>query len=126
MKKNLTCLAMLFALTTLLYRCGKPESAEKTTALSGAVGSNAAAIASFVHPGILNTTASLNYIGNQVNTADPARSADYQVVENYVNSHTVSSTFPSVVVVGSNGETSPSKNQIRNDCEMGRCGRQPV
>ncbi len=118
---RLLCIALL-ASTVFFYRCEKPAISSLTTAAPTSTKTTAAAaapqITSFVHPGILNTTASLNYIAAAVNGGDANRTADYQVVENYVNSHSVSSSFPSVVVVGSNGETSPSKNQIRNDCEM--------
>jgi Alginate lyase len=122
---RLLCIAFL-ASTTLFYRCEKPalDSLNPTAAAAtGAASPKVAAAASpqittFVHPGILNTTASLNFIASQVNSGNASRSADYQVVENFVSNHAVSSTFPSVVVVGSNGATSPSKNQIRTDCEM--------
>jgi hypothetical protein len=125
MKKNLTTnlLGTLFALAAFLPACEKPAATDLTT--KTAAGANtqtvtaaAAQLTSFVHPGVLNTQASLDYIAAQVNGGDANRTAYYQPVLDFINDHTLSTTFPSVVVVGSNGETSPSKNQIRTDCEM--------
>ena len=73
---------------------------------------------SFVHPGIMNTKESLDLISSQVRSGDPVRVAAYQKVIDFISSHPVPTTFPEVIVVGSNGATSPSKSQIRSDSEL--------
>ena len=127
MKRSLTsCLFFigLLVLSTFLYRCKKPEltaAGNPVTAGLNPQAKNAAAapqITSFIHPGVLNTQASLQYAADQVNGGDAGRLASYQKVLDFINSHTYPTSFPSVVVVGSNGATSPSKNQIRSDAEL--------
>ena len=125
MKKKM-CLPLIGALFTMgaiLPGCKKPaidDVTAKTTAATAASSSTTAAaqITAFVHPGVLNTQASLDYIAAQVNGGDANRTGYYQPVLDFINSHTLSTSFPSVVVVGSNGQTSPSKTQIRDDAEM--------
>jgi hypothetical protein len=126
MRRNLTsCLLFigLLLMSTFLYRCRKPEltgTGQLPTSLNAQTKNAAAApqITSFVHPGVLNTQASLQYAANQANGGDAGRLASYQKVLDFINSHTYPSSFPSTVVVGSNGATSPSKNQIRSDAEL--------
>ena len=126
MKRDLiSCLLFmgLLLLSTFLYRCRKPGLAGAgtlTTAPLNVQAKNAAAplITSFVHPGVLNTQASLQFAAAQVNGGDAGRVASYQKVIDFIRSHTYPSSFPSTVVVGSNGATSPSKNQIRSDAEL--------
>jgi beta-glucanase (GH16 family) len=75
-------------------------------------------IPGFVHPGVLNTKANLDLIASQANSGDATRTAAYQKVLDYINSHALPTSFPSIVYVGSNGHTSPSKDQIRKDAEL--------
>ena len=75
-------------------------------------------ISTFIHPGVLNTQASLDLIGSQVNDGDPVRTASYQKLLDYISGSTYPTSFPHIVVVGSNGATSPSKTQIRHDAEL--------
>jgi hypothetical protein len=93
--------------------CSKPD-VQNTSKLK-APSSAAAAISAFVHPGVLNTQASLTQIAAETNAGDPTRLAAYQKVLDYINSHDYPTSFPATVVVGSNGATSPSKAQIRKD-----------
>jgi hypothetical protein len=102
-------------LSTGLFQCEKGVN-NKTSVSPTAT--RAATITSFVHPGVLNTQASLDLVGGQVNGGDPDRTNSYQKVLDFINSHTYPTSFPSVVVVGSNGATSPSKAQIRSDAEL--------
>lgn len=69
----------------------------------------------FVHPGVLNTSATLDLIATQVDRSDPTRVAAYKKVTDYINARSYPTSFHSIVYVGSNGRTSPSKSQIRND-----------
>ncbi|RBL91153.1 alginate lyase family protein [Chitinophaga flava] len=126
MKKNTIfyCLAVsvLFA-TALLLSCGKQQLKDSlnTSTKTGATTKtnvSTAQITSFIHPGVLNTQASLDYVGGQVNGGDANRTAYYQKVIDYVDSHPVPTSFYATVVVGSNGATSPSKSQIRKDAEL--------
>lgn len=72
----------------------------------------------FVHPGILNTRASLDFISAQLKAGDTMRTAAYQKVLDFIKDREYPVSFPSTVIVGSNGATSPSKTQIRKDCEL--------
>ena len=69
----------------------------------------------FVHPGILNTGASLDFIASDFS---PVRTAAFQKVTDYIASHAYPTSFYETVAVGSNGHTSPSKSQIRSDAEL--------
>ncbi|NIG57217.1 alginate lyase family protein [Chitinophaga sp. Cy-1792] len=72
----------------------------------------------FVHPAVLNTTASLDLISKQVDNGDTARANAYKRVEEFINKVEYPTSFFETVVVGSNGATSPSKSQIRKDGEL--------
>ncbi|MDN5288844.1 MAG: hypothetical protein JWR38_5118 [Mucilaginibacter sp.] len=124
MKKNRIS-SMLIAIgliagSTLLYQCKKASSLENANPdLAGKSEKQAtSAVTTFVHPGVLNTQASLDLVASQVNGGDATRTAYYQKVLDYINSHSYPTSFPSTVVVGSNGDTSPSKDQIRKDAEL--------
>ncbi|MEO3403381.1 alginate lyase family protein [Mucilaginibacter sp. CAU 1740] len=72
----------------------------------------------FIHPGILNTRSSLNQIAAELKAGDSTRTAAYQKVLDFIKDHEYPNSFPATIVVGSNGATSPSKTQIRKDCEL--------
>jgi hypothetical protein len=118
--KTLYAGIVLLALSTLLLKCRKDESAqvqtpaakEKTTAKI-----TTAAITTFVHPGVLNTKESLDQIGAEVNGGDPVRLAAYNRVLDYINdpANPLPTKFFATVTVGSNGATTESKSQIRKD-----------
>ena len=105
----------LVVLSTSFFQCEKkaaPAAGEDQTA------ARAATITSFVHPGVLNTQASLEQVAGEVNGGDAGRLASYQKVLDYINSHDYPTSFYATVVVGSNGATTPSKSQIRKDAEL--------
>jgi hypothetical protein len=109
----------LLALSTLLLKCKKQEQSAQVQTPSPkeetTVNMAAAAIATFVHPGILNTQASLDQIGSEVNGGDPVRLAAYNKVLDYINQNPLPTKFFATVTVGSNGATTESKSQIRKD-----------
>ena len=114
--KNWRAGIVLLGLSTLLLMCKMGErSAEPIAPGNETTAPAAAAITSFVHPGILNTTASLDQIQTEVNGGDPTRLAAYQKVLDYVNANALPTSFYATVTVGSNGATTPSKSQIRKD-----------
>lgn len=119
MKRNIlyvSTMSFILVLSALLYvGCSKQAASPKT---QGDQVSRPAAITSFVHPGVINTTASLNYIGGQANSGNTDRLNAYQKVLDFVNGQTVPTSFYSTVVVGSNGDSSPSKDQIRRDAVL--------
>jgi hypothetical protein len=110
----------LLAGSTLLYQCKKVSVSENAgTDPNGKLDKKTTeAVTTFVHPGVLNTQASLDLIASQVNGGDATRTAYYQKVLDYINSHAYPTSFPATVVVGSNGATTPSKDQIRKDAEL--------
>lgn len=107
---------LLLALSTLLLMCKKSdESAREDTPTPTEESAVAAAITTFVHPGILNTKESLDKIGAEVNGGDATRLDAYQEVLDYVNGNSLPTKFFETVTVGSNGATTESKSQIRKD-----------
>lgn len=114
----LLCMTM-FALATLLLMCKKQDANSMKPVAGNSLIAAAAApqIVTFVHPGVLNTQASLDLIASQVNgaTPDPVRTAAYQKVLDYVNNNALPTRFWETVTVGSNGATTESKSQIRKD-----------
>lgn len=117
--KTLAACIVLLAMSTLLLKCKKSDESSRTTTPTPkeetAVTASAAAITSFVHPGILNTKESLDKIGAEVNGGDAVRLAAYQKVLDYVNGNALPTKFWETVTVGSNGATTESKSQIRKD-----------
>lgn len=108
----------LLAGSTLLYQCKKASTPENPVADANTNKQKTEAVTTFVHPGVLNTQASLDLVASQVNGGDATRTASYQKVLDYINGHAYPTSFPSTVVVGSNGATTPSKDQIRKDAEL--------
>lgn len=88
-----------------------------STNISGQTLSSASAN-SFIHPAILNSKASLDFIAAEANAGNTQRVAAFQKVLDHINSKSYPTSFPSVVAVGSNGGSSPSKDQIRKDAEL--------
>jgi hypothetical protein len=121
-RKNLSywlCCALLLTLSTFLYECTKQNDVSKKAALPGSTDAKTTnSVSTFVHPGVINTAATLDFIRNQANSNNTARLAAYQKVLDFVNGKSIPSSFPSIVYVGSNGHTSPSKSQIRSDAEL--------
>ena len=114
---------VFFALSISLYQCSKVASfddkeSELKLKANLMASSNAQAVTSFVHPGVINTAAHLDEIAAGMNAGNVLRIAAYQKVLDFINSHTYPTSFPSTVYVGSNGHTSPSKSQIRSDAEL--------
>lgn len=110
--------ASLFLLTSFQIGCSKSEMKKLPLAEKSVAAASAAAITTFVHPGVLNTQASLEQVAAETNGGDVTRLASYQKVLDYINSHDYPTSFYATVVVGSNGASSPSKSQIRKDAEL--------
>jgi hypothetical protein len=111
-KSLYACMALL-AVSTLLLKCKKGEESAQVETPSQT--SAAKTESTFIHPGILNTKASLDQIGAETNGGDATRLAAYQKVLDYVNGNALPTQFYETVTVGSNGATTPSKSQIRKD-----------
>jgi len=108
--------ALLLALTLFFYECKKSDVASKAANITTSTAPRA--VTSFIHPGVLNTAANLDFIAGQVNGGDAGRTASYQKVLDFINNNPLPTQFYSTVYVGSNGHTSPSKSQIRKDAEL--------
>ncbi|MFA6084884.1 alginate lyase family protein [Mucilaginibacter sp.] len=112
--------AALLVTSVFIVRCTKSATSEQqlTPANKLAVtnsGIQALAITTFVHPGILNTTSSLNFIANEANNTSTGRYNDYNnTVLAYCNSHSVPSTFPTVVDVAG-GVGTPDEGRFKGD-----------
>ena len=97
------------AALTLLAGCRKEPAAAPGT--SAPVGST---ITTFRHPGVVNSTASLDLVALQASAGDATRTAGYNKVVDFMNQYPVPTSFPAVVyAVGSGG--SPTEDQIRRD-----------
>ncbi|QHV99879.1 hypothetical protein GJR95_34855 [Spirosoma endbachense] len=68
----------------------------------------------FVHPGVLNSKASLDLIRSQANNGDAARLDGYSKVTEFVDANPVPTSFPATVYVKGSGST-PTENQIKTD-----------
>jgi hypothetical protein len=90
----------------LLVNCTKSDSSgksitasNKNTLAASATQSSLAATPPFVHPGILNTRNTLDYIAQQVNSNDANRLAAYQYVLNFCNTWVSRNAYTANVAV---------------------------
>lgn len=112
--------AITVSFLLVIYACSKKDTPAGNTGTTTPVTTTppVTTATTYKHPGIINTEATLNFVAADANNGTPARTSAYQKILDYINSHTYPTTFPSTVVVGSNGATTPSKNQIRSDSEL--------
>jgi hypothetical protein len=75
---------------------------------------NVALAATFVHPGILNTKASLDIIAGEANANDQARLLAYQNVLNYCNQHSPSNNYKANLLV-QGGKTTEDEISFKGD-----------
>ncbi|WP_317567156.1 alginate lyase family protein [Mucilaginibacter sp. L3T2-6] len=68
----------------------------------------------FVHPGIVNTKETLDYIAQQANSGDANRLAAYQYVLNYCNNHSPSGQYKATVNVAG-GVSTPDEAAFKGD-----------
>jgi hypothetical protein len=107
-------------LTSLLVMCTKRQvndanTLDPATANLPNTTNSLPASPPFVHPGILNTTASLDLIRAQANAGTNNRNTDYtNTVIAYTNSHHMPTSYPSVVVTY-NTDTSASALQFKSN-----------
>jgi hypothetical protein len=109
-------IAFYFLLGSVFFSCQKAEKATiNTSGVSGIKNTTASLAGSgFVHPGILNTSQTLDYICNQANSGDANRLAAYQYVLNYCNTHSPSGQYKATVVVAG-GVTTPDEIAFKGD-----------
>lgn len=115
----------LMALGCLLVRCQKiqrhngPGDLNKnqwTTVDKSAAELNSSG--PFVHPGILNTTAALDFIRSEADDPSRERYNSYRAtLVTYTDTATMPTNFPSVVTVKSSG-TTPTETQIKKNAEF--------
>lgn len=121
MNRHIGWIIVSALITGAVYACGKSDANNPVTPppkKDTTTTTPPANTSSFVHPGVLNTTAGLDLIASQANAGDAVRSAAYRKVTDFISSHVYPVSFYEVVAVGSNGHTSPSKSQIRSDAEL--------
>ncbi|MGV8091417.1 MAG: alginate lyase family protein [Mangrovibacterium sp.] len=70
--------------------------------------------AAFIHPGIMNSRQSLDFIRSQTISGDQICLMGYQKVVDFVDANPTPTSFPSVVYVKASGGT-PTEDQIRRD-----------
>jgi hypothetical protein len=108
----------MFAMATLLLMCKKQDENVAQSLPANNLVAAAPPIVTFVHPGVLNTQASLDLVGSQVNGGETVRTASYQKVLDYINNNPLPTKYWATVTVGSNGATTESKSQIRKDAVL--------
>jgi hypothetical protein len=106
------CLGLATALLSAVGCQREPALAPTTPAASTSANST---ITTFVHPGVVNSQASLALVASQVNSGDATRKAGYDKVVEFMNNNALPTSFPSVVYAKASGGT-PTENQIRRDC----------
>ena len=115
--KNHTCLPVAFflMLSLFFYQCKKTDkTANAGPALPKTFANDATQATAFVHPGILNTQQTLDYIAQQANSNNSARLASYQYVLNYCNAHSPSGQYKATVNVAG-GVTTPDEITFKGD-----------
>jgi hypothetical protein len=110
--------SILLLLILPMYQCNKASSGSNSGSQTNTTITPPVTQPVFMHPGILNTQASLDLVASQANTGDATRLAAYQKILDFISGRTYPTSFPATVVVGSNGASSPSKDQIRSDAEL--------
>jgi hypothetical protein len=105
---------------SLLVKCSKSEvpaqaaSSNANVALPGSFNSYHIT-GTFVHPGVINTKATLDFIATEANDNTTARYNDYNnTVLDYCNSHAVPTTWVSTVHVAG-GTTTPDEKRFKGD-----------
>ncbi|GAB3902850.1 alginate lyase family protein [Mucilaginibacter boryungensis] len=107
---SLCCLALLSA-GLLLTKCTKKGEAAQPAASTENPPALKTQATAFVHPGILNTQASLAYIANEVNNnTNPDRVAAYNLVTNYCDTHSPSNGYKATITVASSAGTQDETN----------------
>jgi hypothetical protein len=106
------CTLMLAA---FFVECTKKSEPGQLSNESKAITKTDAAAVTFVHPGVLNTKASLDLIRSQANDGSSARFADYNnSVLNFINGNPVPTSFPAVIHAQANYNT-PTELQFKGN-----------
>ncbi|MEJ5995918.1 alginate lyase family protein [Pedobacter sp. Du54] len=112
------CIAIL-ALPFSFITCKKKVTETKITPIPTIVLPATSSTFDFVHPSILTTKSSLDLIAAEIEANNAERSNAFKKILDYTNvASRYPTSFPSIVIVGSNGATTPSKDQIRQNAEL--------
>lgn len=123
MKKTSTAfvIVLLFIVGCFLVFCTKKpgideEQKEPPTTEDSTSGPESPG--AFIHPGILNTNKTLDFIRSEANNPSTARYSDYQTtVVDYTDKTGMPASFPAVVTVKSSG-TTPTEVQIKENAQL--------
>lgn len=114
---HLFVIATLITGSTILVKCTKntvSQQESKSPAFSS-TNANLHVTGAFVHPGVINTKATLDFIAAQANDNTSQRFADYNAtVLDYINNNPVPTTWISTVHVAS-GTTTPDEKRFKGD-----------
>jgi len=110
-------IALTLVLGLVFYGCTKSDktvtgNTEKLNSTGTPI--RAASASGFIHPGILNTQQTLDYVASQANSGDASRLAAYQYVLNYCNTHSPSGNYKATVNVAG-GVTTPDEISFKGD-----------
>ncbi|MEO6521217.1 MAG: alginate lyase family protein [Mucilaginibacter sp.] len=111
--------AAVILTATLLVKCTKKETPAiaKTTTDSPTFPNsfNRLSVSTFVHPGVINTKATLDFIAGEANNTSTARYNDYNnTVLDYINNHPMPTSYPATIHV-EGGTTTPDEKRFKGD-----------
>jgi hypothetical protein len=111
--------ALCILLATLSMQCSKKQPTTSGDAGNSPVITPPTQTTSpFVHPGILNTQASLDYIRTQASVTSSSRYSDFNAtVVDFINKHAIPTSYPAVVVAKSSGSTT-TETQIKSNATL--------
>lgn len=107
-------IALFLLLSVFLYQCKKSSDANVKSGPEIPKTFASAPASGFIHPGILNTQQTLDYIAQQANSNNTGRLAAYQYVLNYCNNHSPSGQYKATVNVAG-GVTTPDEIAFKGD-----------
>jgi hypothetical protein len=111
--------ATVIGASSLLVKCTKSTISQQSSQTNNPTFPNSNTslhiTGSFVHPGVINTKATLDYIATQANDNTSSRYADYNAtVIDYINNHPVPTTWISTVHV-QGGTTTADEKRFKGD-----------
>lgn len=114
-QKRFTCLLVSAIILAGFTMCQKQF--KKNTSAIAADSTISRAATNWVHPGVLNTTQTLDIVRNQISGNDTARAAAFQKVIAYTESSVYPTSFHAIIPVVASGDSEAEK-QIKDNANL--------
>lgn len=115
LKKSIPIVTSLLVIAFCVINCSKKTDNSINYSQNTGQKISISSSGAFVHPGILNTKATLDYIRSEANNSSSDRFSWYtNTVAAYINNNSMPTSFPSIVYAKASG-TTPSETQIREN-----------